>query len=215
MSGDFTVLGKLDLSYCNRLTNLSGTFSVGGDILLHHCTRLTCLPDWITSLGPTSSGRTRLIKLGSTGLPAALIGQLRAKETPGVQFCTANSPTPQTGTVFDNLQQALAFWQSPVPAQETLPLNLQPDQAQDLLDFLQQLTNTEEYINKQFRPVLIQRVMHVITSVLMADHLRAEAMVHITEATCCDNQVTDGLEELENMLHNNLFHTANSVPVGC
>lgn len=214
MSGDFTVLGKLDLSYCNRLTTLSGTFSVGGNILLNHCTRLKSLPDWITSPGPGSSGRTRLVNLESTGLPDTLIGQLHCKETPGAQFRTSNS---QTGKVFDSLQQALAFWQSLVLAQDTLKLNLQPDQAQDLLDFLEQLTNTEDYINKQLRPVLAQRVMRVITSVLMADHLREEAMAHINEATiACDNQVIEGLEELETMLHNNRsLLTANSVPVGC
>ena len=202
LSGNFYVGDKLDLSCCNHLTDLSGTFAVGGKIDLNHCTRLGFVPDWITSLGRDSKGNIRYVDLTFTGLSDASIDLLHSANIPGVQFETTDEETRRPQKVFNNLPQALAFWRDLACSNMDTPqLNLQPEQTEDMLDFLEQLTWTQEYDNKKYRPILAQRVIQVITLVLMDDHLREEALTHISNGTSKSDEVVYlGLQPLEGML---------------
>ena len=205
LSGNFNVGDRLDLSCCNHLTDLSGTFAVGGDINLNHCTRLRFVPDWITSLGRDSTGNIRNVDLEFTGLPDKSIDQLHGAKIAGMCFHTTSEKTRQPLKEFNNLQEGLAFWRDLAISNKDIPqLNLKPEQAEDMLDFLEQLTWTQEYWDKKYRPILAQRVMQAITLVLMDDHLREEALTHISEGTSSSDEVVDlGLEPLEDMLQDN------------
>ena len=209
LSGRFIVGHRLDVSGCQRLTNLSGTFAVGGEIDLNHCTRLRFVPDWITSLGRDSTGHIRNVDLKFSGLPDTSIDQLRSAKIPGMRFQTTREMVRQPMKEFNDLQEGLAFWSDLAQSNKDIPqLNLQPDQTEDMLDFLEQLTWTQEYWDKKYRPILAQRVMHVITLVLMDDRLREEALFHISEGTSGSDEVIDvGLEPLEDMLQDNRLHS--------
>ena len=205
LSGRFNVGESLDLSRCQRLTNLSGTFAVGGEIDLNHCTRLRFVPDWITSLGRDSTGQIRNVDLEYSGLPDTSIDQLHSAKIPGMRFHTTSEMARQPMKQFNNWQEGLAFWSDLAHCNKDLPqLNLRPDQTEDMLDFFEQLTWTEEYWDKKYRPILAQRVMQVITLVLMDDRLREEALFHISEGTSGPDEVIGvGLKPLEDMLQDN------------
>ena len=202
LSGRFNVGEDLDLSSCHRLTNLSGTFAVGGGIDLNHCTRLRFVPDWITSLGRESTGHTRIVDLEFSGLSDTSIDQLHSAKIPGMRFHTTSEKTRQPMKQFNNWQEGLAFWSDLAHSNKDIPqLNLQPDQAEDMLDFFEQLTWTPEYWDKNYRPILAQRVMQVITLVLTNKHLQEKALTHISNGTCGSDEVIGiGLVRLENML---------------
>ena len=202
LSGNFNVGDKLDLSRCNRLTNLSGTFAVGRCIDLNHCTRLKVVPDSITALGSGKSKHPLTINLEFTGLSDTSIDRLHSANLPGVHFKTTDEETRRPQKVFNNLPQALAFWRDLAYSNMDIPeLNLELEQTEDMLDFLEQLTWTQEYWDKKYRPILAQRVMQVITLVLMDDHLQEEALTHIRKGTSsADEVVYLGLECLEEML---------------
>ena len=73
-----------------------------------------------------------------------------------------------------------------------------------MLDFLEQLTWSREYWNKNYRPVLAQRVVQAITLVLMDDRLREVALSHISEGTLSSDEVVSTcLVPLEDMLEDN------------
>ena len=200
LSGRFNVGRSLDLSCCQRLTNLSGTFAVGEGIDLNHCTRLRSVPDWITSLGPESTGQTRNVDLEFSGLSDTSIDQLHSAKIPGMDFHTTSEKTRQPLKQFNNWQEGLAFW-SDLAHSDIPQLNLQPDQTEDMLDFFERLTWTPEYWDKNYRPILAQRVMQVITLVLTNNHLREKALTHISECTSSPDEVIGiGLKPLENML---------------
>ena len=205
MSGKFIMDKELDLSYCPHLTNLSGNFSVGSHIDLNHCIRLRFVPDWITSLGSDSKGKIRDVDLKFTGLSDASIDLLHSANMPGVRFDTTNEEERRHHKIFDNLPEALAFWWDLACSHMDTPqLNLQPEQAEDVLDFLEQLTWTKEYSDENYQPVLAQRVLLAITLVLMDDRLREEALIHISAGTTSfDEVVSVGLEPLEDMLQDN------------
>ena len=202
LSGNFNVGDKLDLSCCNRLTNLSGTFAVGRYIDLNHCTRLKVVPDSITALGSGKSRQPLTINLEFSGLSDTSIDRLHSANLPGIHFKTTDEETRRQQKVFDNLPEALAFWRDlSYSIMDTPELNLQLEQTEDMLDFLEQLTWTQEYWDKKYRPILAQRVMQVITLVLMDDHLREEALTHISNGTSKSDEVVYlGLEPLEGML---------------
>ena len=202
LSGNINVGDTLDLSYCNRLTNLSGTFSVGRYIDLNHCTRLRVVPDSITALGSGKSRVPLTIDLEFTGLSDATIGQLHSARINGMHFETTNEKKKQLLKEFNNLQEGLAFWRDLACSNKDTPqLNLQRDQAEDVLDFLEQLTWTREYQDEKYRPVLAQRVIKVITLVLMDDHLQEEALTHIIKGIgSTDELICISLEPLEDML---------------
>ena len=125
---------------------------------------------------------------------------------PGVRFDTTNEEDETASRkIFDNLPEALAFWWDLACSHMDTPqLNLQPEQAEDVLDFLEQLTWTKEYSDENYQPVLAQRVLQAITLVLMDDRLREAALIHISAGTTSfDEVVSVGLEPLEDMLQDN------------
>ena len=207
VSGNFIVGDTLDLSYCHHLANMSGSFSVAEAVDLNHCTRLKVVPDWITTLGSRNPRNPLAVDLQFTGLSDADIGQLRAAKMPGVYFDTTSEETRQPHKIFDNLPQALGFWWDLAGANMDIPqLNLQPEQVEDMLDFLEQLTWSPENWNKNYRPVLAQRVVQAITLVLMDDRLREAALICISEGTLhSDEVVSTCLVPLEDMLEDNKF----------
>ena len=209
VSGKFIVGGALDLSYCHHLANMSGNFSVAKAVDLNHCTRLKVVPDWITTLGSRNSGNLLIVDLQYTGLSDADIGQLRAAKIPGVRFDTTSEGRRRPHKIFDNLPEALGFWWDLACANMYTPqLNLQPEQTEDMLDFLEQLTWTPENWNKNYRPVLAQRVVQAITLVFMDDRLREEALIHISKGTTySDGAVASCLVPLEDMLEDNKFQS--------
>ena len=209
VSGKFIVGHLLDLSYCHHLANMSGNFSVAEEVNLNHCTRLKVVPDWITALGSRNSLDLLIVDLEFTGLSDADIGQLRAAKIPRVRFDTTSEKTRRPLKIFDNLPQALGFWWDLACTNVDTPqLNLQPEQAEDMLDFLEQLTWTPENWNKNYRPVLAQRVVQAITLVLMDDRLREAALIHISRGTIqSDNMVDSCLVPLEEMLEDNPFQS--------
>ena len=205
VSGHFIVGGTLDLSYCHHLANMSGNFSVARSVDLNHCTHLKVVPDWITTLGSRNSRDHLTVDLEFTGLSDADIGQLRAAKMPGVYFYTTSEETRRFHKIFDNLPQALGFWWDLAGANMDIPqLNLQPEQTEDMLDFLEQLTWSPENLNKNYRPVLAQRVVQAITLVLMDDRLREAALICISEGTLYSAEVISTcLVPLEDMLEDN------------
>ena len=178
LTGNITVGDALKLELCHHLTNLSGTISVGGRILLEECSRLSFLPDWITSLGYTSTGDIRTIDLKFTGLSPALIDQIRSTAAPGMKFRYAKA-SQMTVDHFQEAGRAFAFWRELASATREIPdLDLEWEDERPLLIFLENLTCTSDYKNELSRPVLAQRVMGLL-SVLMDDRLRERALSRI------------------------------------
>ena len=209
VSGEFIVGNSLDLSCCQHLANMSGNFSVAKGVRLNHCTRLKVVPDWITTPGSHNSQDIFTVDLRYTGLSDADIGQLRAAKIPRVRFQTTNERTREHHEIFDNLPQALGFWRNlACTNMDTPQLDLQPEQAQDVSDFLEQLTWMPAYWNKNYRPILAQRVEQAISLVLMNDRLREEALIHLSKSTVDpDDADSSGLVALEDMLEDNKFQS--------
>ena len=175
LTGNITVGDALKLELCHHLTNLSGTISVGDRILLEECSRLSFLPDWITSLGYTSTGDIRTIDLKFTGLSTALIDQIRATAAPGMNFPFAKA-SQMTVDHFQETGPAFAFWRELASATREIPnLNLDWEYERPLLMFLEKLTRTSDFKNELSRHVLAQRVMGLL-SALMDDRLRRRAL---------------------------------------
>ena len=175
LTGNITVGENLNLALCHYLTNLSGTISVGDSISLAKCSRLSCLPDWITSLGYTSTGDIRTINLEFTGLPPALIDQIRSTAAPGMEFPFAKA-SQMTVDHFQEAGRAFAFWRELASSTTEIPdLDLAWEHERPLLNFLEQLTDTADYNNELTRPVLARRVMGLL-ALLTDDQLRREAL---------------------------------------
>ena len=193
LTGNITVGDSLRLELCHHLTNLSGTISVGGRISLEECSRLSFLPDWITSLGYTSTGGIRTIDLEFTGLSPALIDQIRATAAPGMRFSYAEAS--EMVNHFQETGPAFAFWRELAFATTEIPdLDLDWEDERPLLIFLEKLTRTSDYKNELSRPVLAQRVMGLL-SLLMDDRLRKKAL------SCVARRAGDGEKGLQHALN--------------
>ena len=200
LSGKITVNGSLNLGLCHYLTNLSGTISVGDRIALDHCSRLSCLPDWITSLGHSSTGDIRTIDLQFTGLSPALIDQIRSTAAPGMKFLFAKA-SEMTVNHFQEAGRAFAFWREQASSTREIPnLDLDWPDERSLLNFLKRLTRTDDFKNELSRPVLAQQVMGLL-SALIDDQLRQKALSCIALAD--EDEDNDGvnlaLNELETL----------------
>ena len=200
LTGNITVGGSLNLGLCHYLTNLSGTISVGDRIALDHCSRLSCLPDWITSLGHSSTGDIRTIDLQFTGLSPALIDQIRSTAAPGMKFLFAKA-SEMTVNHFQEAGRAFAFWREQASSTREIPnLDLDWPDERSLLNFLKRLTLTDDFKNELSRPVLAQQVMGLL-SALIDDQLRQKALSCIALAD--EDEDNDGvnlaLNELETL----------------
>ena len=199
LTGNITVGEALNLGLCHYLTNLSGALSVGGSILLDECSRLSSLPDWITSLGYSSTGDIRNVDLEFTGLSPALVDQIRSAAAPGMTFRFAKA-SQMTVDHFQEAGRAFAFWQEQASATGEIPnLDLDWEYERPLLIFLENLTLTSDYKNELSRSTLAQRVMGLL-SVLMDDRLRQRALSCITRRADNDEQgLKQALDKLETL----------------
>ena len=200
LSGNISNKGCLRLIVCSRLRSLSGTISPGSNLFFWRCPQLTALPDWITSLGPTLSGRTREVLLSCLGLSDALIDRLRSAEAPGMSFYIPGDVAQPTQP-FDNFQMAFAFWRELAASDaETPALTLLPYQSCDLVIFLEKLTTTADYNNLASRPVLAQRIIHTLLSVLGNEQIQDQALALIHDAiSSCGDRVILALDDLETL----------------
>ena len=179
LSGKITVHGDLDLDSCYSLTKLSGTFSVGGNIFLDNCIRLNCLPDWITSLGFSATGKKRMIRLEGSGLSKTSVDQARSVAAPGMKFhfdkeLEAVDPFLEIGL-------ALAFWWEMASSATEIPdLNLDYEEECKLLNVLEGLTLSADYRDESSRPALARRVKEAIT-VFADSQLREKALEYLSE----------------------------------
>ena len=217
LSGNFTVCGDLNLQSCRRLTNLSGTFFVGGNIYLDNCLRLSFLPDWISSLGPTETGRTRTIGLECTGLSTTLVDQIRSAAAPGMKF-RFTEVSEEAGIHFHEPEQAFAFWWEQACSTAEIPeLDLHWEEEGDLLVFLSRLTETADFQDESSRPALALRVMTAMTA-LMDDQLRGEALSIISTGTGRDNvERIRALNDLETLSLSTITEslTIDPPPLAC
>ena len=202
LSGNISNDGTLTLAQCPRLRSLSGTLSPGSDLFLYYCPQLTALPNWITTLGTTLSGNTREVYLRSCGLSSGLTNRLRNTQAPGMRFIISSTNSGLTQKRFDNFQMAFAFWRELAACDEETPvLTLLPQQSLELVIFLEKLTATSAYDNLVSRPVLAQRIVHALLSVLGKELTQDIALnlIHDAISTCSDRVILalDDLETLE------------------
>ena len=202
LSGNISTDGDLTLGQCPRLRSLSGTLSPGSHLFLYFCPQLTTLPDWITTLGATHNGSIREVCFRSCGLSSELIDRLHNAQAPGMRFTVFGRHSELTHKQFDNFQMAFAFWRELAACDEETPeLTLLPQQSHELVIFLEKLTATADYDNLATRPVLAQRIVHALLSVLGKEQTQNMAMnlIHDAISTCSDRIILalDDLETLE------------------
>ena len=179
LSGNITVHENLILDSCFSLTNLSGTFFVGGSILLDDCPRLNCLPDWITSLGFTATGETRMIGLEGSGLSETSVDHARSVAAPGMKF--RFSEELKAVDHFQEIGLALAFWWEMASSATEIPnLNLDYEEECKLLNVLKRLTSCADYRDESSRPALARRVKEAMT-VFADSPLREKALEYLSE----------------------------------
>uniref|UniRef100_UPI0021499207 NEL domain-containing protein n=1 Tax=Endozoicomonas sp. SESOKO1 TaxID=2828742 RepID=UPI0021499207 len=192
----------LVVSSCRGLRELpENRLNVGGHIFLNGCTSLSALPNWITTMGLTSSGEVRRVNISDTGLSDELYQRISNMPQPeGMQF-DFDMGTGNPAHEFTTLQEGLDFWRELASTDAVTPeLKLSPDQTGHLIDFLVRLTGTADYKNLATRPVLAQRIMAVMS--LLADNgqFRGEALYRIQYAvTSCDDRVILTLDNLETL----------------
>ena len=199
LSGSLAVRGDLAIRDCPHLMELPQNPSVGGNLDFTNCTDLTALPDWITTMGPTSSGQTRQVVLQDTGLSETLLDRLDNIDAPGIALVTFRRARQPKG-MFSNLEQAFAFWQTLASSDAKIPnLHfLRPDQTTELIQFLTRLTATAEYQNFASRPLLAQRVIEVMS--LLASPAWQDAMRRISDAlSTCNDRIILALDDLETL----------------
>ena len=203
LSGKISNKGDLTFLSCSNLQSLSGNFLPMGDLLFQACPQLTALPDWITTLGSSINDTTRVVELINTGLSNELIDQLNSRPTPGIHFraLTVRGSSEQRYQLFNNFQMAFAFWRELAASDaETPTLTLSPHQSRELLIFLEKLTTTADYKDLLSRPILAQRIIHTLLSVLGNEQIQDEALALIHDAiSTCGDRATLALDDLETL----------------
>ena len=197
-----SVGGRLTLRGCTGLTALPENLSVGGNLSLDGCTGLTDLPNGIARLGVTSQGETRHVYLHNTGLSETLIDRLQDVEALGMRFhFSINELPPLPEKPLSEMEKTLAFWLNLAPSCAETPVpHLRSDQTADLIDFLERLKGTADYVNLASRPVLAQRVIDVMALLNGSDRVRDDALVRIHDAvSSCNDRVILALDDLETL----------------
>ena len=200
LSGNFSSGDNLYFIDCYSLWSLPDTISPGGHVFIDGCTALTALPDWITALGPTLSGNVREFILANCGLSDRLIELLYNVEAPGMRFFVRR-PSAQPQQLFDNFPVAFDFWRKLAACDAAAPaLTLSPYQSRELIIFLEKLTATADYNNLISRPVLAQRVIHTLLSVIGNEQIQTNALTLIHDAiSSCGDRVILALDDLETL----------------
>ena len=200
LSGNFSSGDNLYFIDCYCLRSLPETISPGYHVFIDGCTALTALPDWITALGPTLSGSVREFVLDNCGLSDRLIERLHNVEAPGMRFFV-HRPLAQPQQRFDNFPVAFDFWRKLAACNAATPaLTLSPDQSRELIIFLEKLTATADYSNLISRPVLAQRVIRTLLSVIGNEQIQTNALTLIHDAiSSCGDRVILALDDLETL----------------
>ena len=174
-----------------------------GNLFFNVCPQLTTLPDWIATLGSIDD-TTRRVTLLNTGLSDAEADRLNSQPAAGIHFRarTVRASSEQRYQLFNNFQMAFAFWRELAASDaETPTLNLSPHQSRELVIFLEKLTTTADYKDLASRPILAQRIIHTLLSVLGNEQIQDEALdlIHDAISTCGDRVILalDDLETLE------------------
>jgi hypothetical protein len=201
LSDHLVVRGNLILRGCSNLRFLPQRMHLRGDMNLFGCRAVTSLPAWITALGPKSEGAIRVIDLTGTGLSETTTTRLRQTEAPGIRFHFSQFASASTNEFYD-LDAALEFWIE-TAQDETVSkpiLNIEVH-LQEVLRFLERLTTTAEYQNKQARPLLARRVIDVFTLMANDSVIRDRAVDQIFRSLAsCDDRIILGLQDIELMV---------------
>ena len=207
LSGNIANEGTLSFVQCSRLCSLPGIITPGAHLQFWGCSQLRALPDWITSLGTTSSGATRYVCLADNGLSEASLDRLYSDAGPGMFFSIITDTTGRDPRQkrFDNFQMAFAFWQEHAATDVATPaVTMLAYQERNLVTFLEKLTTTADYQNLVTRPVLAQRIIATLQSVLGNGPIQDEALAIIHFAiTSCNDRVILALDDLETLKLNN------------
>ena len=203
LSGNIANEGTLSFVQCSHLRSLSGIITPGAHLQFWGCTQLRALPDWITSLGATSSGATRYVCLADNGLSEASLDRLYSDAGPGMFFSIITDTTGRDPRQkrFDHFQMAFAFWQKLAATDVATPaVTMLAYQERNLVTFLEKLTTTADYLNLITRPVLAQRIIATLQSVLDNEPIQDEALAIIHFAiTSCNDRVILALDDLETL----------------
>lgn len=199
------VRGYLNLHGCHRLKCLPKDVRLGGDLCLTGCTRLGELPDWVTGLGRTWENKRRHVYLKNTQLPVLLMDNLRTKPLPGILFHV--DLFRKRPASFATLDQAITFWWA-VPAVAAPKLECRPDQAEDLVTFLERLTETVEYKDPETRYLLAVRVSEMFSLLNGDSEVSDNALTRIHQAiSSCEDGVILALDDLETLHLSHLAET--------
>ncbi len=198
LTEDLRVGGILNLVHCMNLRSLSQGLYVEEDINLFGCRGIVSLPSWITTLGPKPDGSVRVIDLTDTSLSGALITRLREARAEGIQFHFSN-PKSESTEEFKDLDAALEFWLETAHDPDLdLPQIHIENQLEEVLRFLERLTTTAEYQNKEARPLLGKRIIEVF-DLMSQDNTICEFVVDLMYQglASCDDRIISALQEIE------------------
>ncbi|WP_257295862.1 NEL domain-containing protein [Endozoicomonas sp. YOMI1] len=193
------IRGYLDLRECRRLRCLPKEVRLGGNLILSGCTSLRELPDWVTGMGRTWLNRRRHVYLSNTQLPVVLMDHLRALSVPGMLFHLDYQIRRES---FATIDQAFAFWWalSSPPEVATLKQDCRPDQIQDLITFLERLTETNEYHFPGTRLLLAARVTKALSLLSGSSEVRENVLTRIHQGiSSCEDRVILALDDLETL----------------
>ena len=202
LSGNISVKESLSFQDCTSLQSLSGNLLLEGHLCFLTCPQLTELPEWISTLGGIGN-TNRVVQLINTGLSDALIHQLNSQPTPGLHFDARHnyaSPKPRQ-QLFNSFEMAFTFWRKLAASDAPMPTpTLSPHQSRELIIFLEKLTTTADYKDPASRPVLAQRIIHTLLSVLGNEPIQDEALALIHDAiSTCGDRVILALDDLETL----------------
>ena len=181
--------------------NFPEDLTVHGNLNLRGCTSLSSLPNWITTLGTNSAGRTRIVNLANTGLSQDIIDRLRRQPAEGMQFLFSNLTNWNASDNFATIEEAIGFWKnltvSNGPLQEQ---SIQiPEECQStFLQFISRLKETAEYKNIQTQKTLASRIITVLSKMHENAEFKQEALDYMhTAITSCNDRIIKGLDEIE------------------
>ena len=165
------------------------------------CTSLSSLPNWITTLGRASDGRTRAVNLANTGLSQDIIDRLRRQPAEGMQFQFSNLTNWNASDNFATIEEGIGFWKnltvSNGPFQEQ-SIQIPEQYRLAFLQFISRLKETAEYKNIQTQKTLASRIITVLSKMHENAEFKQEALDYMyTAITSCHDRIIKGLDEIE------------------
>ncbi len=201
LSQGLKVKGDLYLEDCTGLISLPQSLQVGGNLSLEGCTRLTSLPNSITELGYTSSSQLRIINLTGTGLSQEIIQHLRDSQHDGIQFYYSQQAETPTINAFPTMEEAIQFWAEKANSNKRPVIQVGQTELNNILQYLQRLTSTQEYKNNNTRHYLAQRVMDILV-LMETDQIIRENAINLmfNAVSTCDDRIIEAFDRIELMV---------------